>query len=199
MSIMKILKLIITAAFPNQFSALYTFLFVAMAVLMALATQAFFCRRRFRELANAMGNEGNELDKNTAVLSMHPDIISTVLRHLDQFEQRKDYLEKNITLVRLAAMFDSNPTYVSKIILHYKGKRSIEYINDLRIDYVIHKLRQDAKSRNYTNKALSDEAGFATAQHFTRSFNKRVGMSPARFISQLRRSESYSGLMIKRK
>lgn len=121
-------------------------------------------------------------------LDINQEVIDLILKHLEKFEQKEKFLTLDITLAKVAKMFDSNIVYVSKIIAHYKQKKFIDYINDLRIEYIINKLKTEKKFRNYTTKALSEEAGFSTAQHFTRAFIKNTGISPIYFIKQLNKA-----------
>ena len=75
-----------------------------------------------------------------------------------------------MTLVKLAAAFNSNTKYLSQIIHHYRDKGFVDYINDLKIDYLITLLKEQRKIRNYTNKALAEEVGFTTTQRFANAF-----------------------------
>jgi len=125
---------------------------------------------------------------NNGSLGINPDAVASVLKHLDKFEATEKFLAKDITLPKLAKMFDSNIVYVSKIIAHSKLKKSTDYINDLKIDYIINQLHENSKFRNYTNKALGEEAGFSTTQHFTRAFSKNTGISPTYFIQELKKT-----------
>ncbi|SCY96364.1 hypothetical protein SAMN02927903_03122 [Flavobacterium caeni] len=126
--------------------------------------------------------------KNTDTLKMNPEVKASILKHLDNFESSEKFLEKGITLPKLAKKFNSNIVYVSKVISHSRLKKSTDYINDLKIDWIIIQLRENSKFRNYTNKALGEEAGFSTTQHFTRAFYKNTGISPTFFIQELKRT-----------
>lgn len=122
-------------------------------------------------------------------LGFNPEIVNSLLRYLEKFEDSKAYLAKGITLSTLAAEFQSNKTYVSKVINHYKGKKTYDYVSDLKIEHVIFLLKTEKKFRNYTNKALAEEAGFSTTQHFTTAFKKYTnGLSPTYFTEQIRRN-----------
>ena len=49
-------------------------------------------------------------------------------------------------------------------------------------------LKTRSNYRNYTNKALAEEAGFGSTQNFTRAFKERNGISPTYFIYKLKKS-----------
>ena len=112
--------------------------------------------------------------------------VNIILKQLEKFERDRKFLEKDLTLVKLAASFNSNTTYLSKIIYHVRGKGFVEYINDLKIDYVISLLQNDKKTRKYTNKALADEVGFSSTQRFATAFYSKIGMPTSYFVKNLR-------------
>lgn len=118
-------------------------------------------------------------------LDISPDAVGSVLKQLEKFEKDKKFLEKDWTLVKLSAAFNSNTKYLSKIVYHYRGKKFVEYINDLKIDHIIGLLKNDRIFRKYTNKALGEESGFSSTQRFTNAFISRTGISPSYFIQEL--------------
>ena len=155
-------------------------------------------RRKFKKVIEKKGqqvklSEETKL-KNTDSLKMAPEVKASILKHLDNFESSEKFLEKGINLSKLAKKFNSNIVYVSKVISHSRQKRANYYINDLKIDWIITQLRENSKFRNYTNKALGEEAGFSTTQHFTRAFTKNTGISPTFFVKELKRSISAGNL-----
>lgn len=147
-------------------------------------------KRKFRKLMERKAQQvkltAEAKIKNTDNLNMNPEVKASILKHLDKFENSEQFLAKDITLPKLAKKFDSNIVYVSKVISHSRQKRSNDYINDLKIDWIINQLRENSKFRNYTNKALGEEAGFSTTQHFTRAFSKNTGISPTFFVQELK-------------
>lgn len=123
--------------------------------------------------------------KPLEVLGIKAELVTSILQQLDVFEKQKKFLTKDITLTKLAIMFDSNIVYVSKIISHHKNKKSVDYINDLRVEFIVEIIENNSKFRNYTNKALGEEAGFSTTQHFTRAFIKKMEISPTDFVQRI--------------
>lgn len=103
---------------------------------------------------------------------------------LDKFEKEKGYL-KSITLSELAKKLDSNTTYLSKFINENKGQNFSQYLNEIRIDYIVDRLKVDSRLRSYTIKAIAEEAGYGTAQSFSKSFYQQTGIYPSYFIKKL--------------
>lgn len=149
-------------------------------------------RQKFEELMkrsedDRVVKEVKIIDKT--ILDINSEAVSLVLKQLEKFERDNKFLDKDWTLVKLAAAFDSNTKYLSKIIFHYRDKKFVEYLNDLRIDYIIGLLKKDKMVRNYTNKALAEEAGFSSTQRFTNAFISKTGISPTYFIQELKKEE----------
>lgn len=149
-------------------------------------------KQRFEELMKKNEKtqpvtEIKNADKSS--LDINSDAVANVLKQLEKFERDKKFLEKDWTLVKLSAAFNSNTKYLSKIIFHYRGKGFVDYINDLRVDYIVELLKNDKKIRNYTNKGLAEEAGFSSTQRFTNAFISRTGISPTYFIQELSKRE----------
>lgn len=136
--------------------------------------------------SDSINSTENSDKQNTQEIS--PDIEIGIVKKLEKFEQNKKYLEKDMTLTKMASLLNTNTKYVTKIIAKHRGKGTIEYITDLKIDYIIHILKTESKYRNYTNKALGEEAGFGSTQNFTKSFKERNGISPTYFIYKLKKS-----------
>ena len=123
---------------------------------------------------------------NNQNTNLSPELTKSLLKNLEKFEKQKKFLEKDMNLAKLAALLDTNTKYASIIIAEQREKKTTTYINDLKIDYIVELLISNNKFRNYTNKALSDEAGFGSTQIFTLCFKNRIGMSPTSFIQQLK-------------
>ena len=117
-----------------------------------------------------------------------PEIEEAIVKKLDKFELNKKYLEKDMTVRKMAAILNTNDKYVTKVIAKHRGKGTIEYINELKLDYIVEMLKTDSRYRNYTHKALGDEAGFRTTQSFTRAFKSHTGITPTYFSYKLKKS-----------
>lgn len=149
-------------------------------------------KQRFEELMDGALEKPIAIKKNQVTkleLDINPEAADQLIKQLEKFEKNMKFLEKDLTSVKLAAAFNSNTKYLSKVILYSRGKKFGEYINDLKIDYIIEVLKNNRKVRNYTNKSLAEEAGFSSTQRFTSAFVSRTGISPTFFIEELRRQE----------
>ncbi len=122
-------------------------------------------------------------------LTISPEIVEKVLKELARFEKNREYLKPNLTTSVLARKLKTNAKYLSKIINYHKGKNITQYLNDLRIEYIIEELKINTKYRNYTIKALAKEAGFNLGEVFSKAFYKKTGIYPSYFIKQLEKKQ----------
>ncbi len=147
-------------------------------------------KKRFDELYNADFANKNENTKSPSIkeadsITISEEIVSEILRDLKKFEQNKDYLQSNITVNDLAKKMNTNSKYLSTIVNYYKKKTFSTYINELRIDYCIEKLKTDTKFIKFTVRAIAREIGFNSPESFSKSFYKLKGIYPSYFIKEL--------------
>lgn len=124
-------------------------------------------------------------DNKTKSFDLPKDIEKDLLQKLATFEKEQGYLVINLKLTDLAKQFDTNSSYLSKTINHFKDKNFSQYLNDLRITYVVKHLKEDRKYRKYTIKAISQEVGFSNAESFAKAFYNQTGLQPSYFIKKL--------------
>jgi AraC-like DNA-binding protein len=158
-----------------------------------------FYKKRFEELMLEINNSKNKIrtkEKNQkpAMPSINNDTGEIILKLLEKFENEKKYLERDWKLSGLATFFNHNPTYLSAIIHQYKEKSFNRYINDLKIEYIISLLSSNKLIRNYTNKALAEEAGFSSTERFAKAFKIKTGMPTAYFIEQIKKENTNANL-----
>lgn len=125
------------------------------------------------------------LSKEKSVVAIPEESISDILTKLEVFEKELGFLEANLSINTLAKRFGTNSKYLSKIINTYKKKSFNYYINDLRIETSVLKLKTDFKFRKYTIKAIANDMGFNTTDAFSRAFYKKNGIQPSYFIREL--------------
>lgn len=169
----------------------WTVIITIMTVIIAVLVYRHYKNKRlFEELMNRKPETHQSLASNNTTkdteLDINPEVIAAILKNLEKFERNKKYLEKDMTLAKMALLLNTNTKYVSKIIARYRDKGTVEYITYLKIEHIIELLINENKYRNYKNKSLSDEAGFGSTQIFTRAFKNQTGLSPTYFISKLR-------------
>lgn len=129
----------------------------------------------------------NYVTTNNEDIGINEDVINEILKQLDIFEKNNDFLNPNITLRTVAEKFNTNNKYVSKIINKYRGKNFVQYINDLRIAFIIEELKTNIKWQNYSISALAEEIGFNSAESFSTAFYKFSNIKPSFYIKELKK------------
>ncbi|UUF16671.1 MULTISPECIES: helix-turn-helix domain-containing protein [Flavobacterium] len=155
--------------------------------------------QRFNELMQAplLENSNNEEqiiqiknNQEEKTIDLPIEMIKDILKKLSEFENKKGYLRLNLKQTDLAREFSSNSSYLSKIINFYKEKNFSQYINDMRIDYAITRLKKDKKFRRYTIKAISEEVGFSNSESFAKAFYTKTGLQPSYFIKKIEETKN---------
>lgn len=166
----------------------FTVIIALIVIIAGLIYRHFKNKRLFRELMerDTAKKQFPKMSNKTVTQEISPEIEAAIVKNLEKFERDRKYLEKDMNLGKMASILNTNTKYVTKIIAKHRGKGTIEYISDLKIDYIIELLKTENKYRNYTNKALGEETGFGSTQNFTKAFKVRTGISPTYFIYKLK-------------
>ncbi len=117
---------------------------------------------------------------------------NAILNKLKRFESSKKFLQKDMSLAVLSGQFETNTKYLSEIINKHYHDNFNTFINKLRIDFIIDKLKTDHNYMNYKISVLADESGFSSHSSFATVFKSIVGMSPGTFIDLLREEREKS-------
>ena len=123
-------------------------------------------------------------------LNISLDTENRLVKDLNQMENEQFYLDKNITLNKLAHKLLSNQKYVSYVIRKYKNQNFNDYILHLRIQFLIRELSENQVMLDYKLSYLAEFSGFSSHSKFTMAFKAVVGMPPSQYIEN-KRNEIY--------
>ncbi|WP_417799733.1 helix-turn-helix domain-containing protein [Tenacibaculum sp.] len=154
-------------------------------------------KRTFKKRFIALINQKETINKKEIPLvspitnkhEISSETINIIMKGLEAFEKNTDFLSSKINLQLLADRLDTNTSYLSKIINQHKKNSFSNYINQLRVEYAVEKLKNDVLWRKYTIKAIAQEVGFKNAESFSKAFYKFTGIKPSYFIKELEKSE----------
>ncbi|WP_228378419.1 helix-turn-helix domain-containing protein, partial [Chryseobacterium sp. CCH4-E10] len=132
--------------------------------------------------ANQIINPNKE-EKTRTQLSI--DTLHDMKIKLEQFENNKGFLRKNITVETLAKEMETNRDYLSKSVNELKGKNFPQYLNELRINYIIEELKNNEKLRKHTISAIAEDTGYNSSESFSNAFKKITGTLPSYYIKLL--------------
>jgi len=124
-------------------------------------------------------DEDNILVKKQVVSDEKADELA---KKLAMFEEKNQFLQKNLTCKKLAEQFKTNTHYLSTYINEVKGMNFNKYLSELRIRYITNLLNSDRKYLNYKIEGLAAECGIASRQNFSDLFFEINGIRPADFI-----------------
>jgi AraC-like DNA-binding protein len=143
-------------------------------------------KKKFDELLQKLASEAEKTTPETSnKYQISDQKIAKILDGLHKFEKTNAFLNKNTSLVTVAKKLNTNTTYLSQIVNDQKGITFKNYITELRINYVLYKLKNDKVLRSYSVKAIAKELGFKSEGAFSRAFKKQTGIYPSFFIKNL--------------
>jgi len=152
-------------------------------------------KRRFKNLIatheNRISKTRDDIIKITSsitTIDLPDKVVKDILIELDKFEKSTKFTLKKYSLHSLSKELNTNSSYLSKVINATKDTNFANYLNNLKIDYAINKLKTDYLFRSYTIKAIAEEVGFNTAQSFSNAFYKKTGIYPSYFLKKIEQS-----------
>lgn len=113
------------------------------------------------------------------------DIKDIILSKLENLEKENFFIDSNCNMHQLALKLKTNPKYLSQVINQEKKLNFNNYINELRINYLLTILIKDEDFRNNKLSYIATAIGFNNLNTFNTAFKKRLGILPSYFISEL--------------
>jgi len=184
----------------NQKYTKYLYLSIAIALFVIIVGVLILLKsesrkKRNREIINYLEVSRNIFTKVKPTISakkqtskrlvIPEETEQNIILKLKRFEKSLKFLNKDMSLALLAGQFETNTKYLSEIINKNYNDNFNTFINKLRVNYIIEKLKNDTNYINYKISFLADESGFSSHSNFTIVFKGIVGMSPATFIKLL--------------
>lgn len=120
---------------------------------------------------------------NTSEIS--EEIKQQILEGLLNLEAQHYFLQTNCNSYNVAKKIKTNTSYLSKVINSHYQKNFNTYINDLRINYAIIRLKNDKKFRSFSIQSIAEELGYKSADSFSKYFKLDTGLNPSFYIKQL--------------
>lgn len=172
-------------------------LIVIIIIGLLILLRSFWAKKRLKEIINYLEISRNNFTvakptkkTKTKPITIPEETEQSLLIKLNRFENSKKYLNKDMSLAVLAAQFETNTKYLSEIINNHYNDNFNTFINKLRINFIIDKLKNDPNYINYKISFLAEESGFSSHSSFATVFKSIIGMSPAKFISMLKEEQT---------
>lgn len=122
--------------------------------------------------------------KKDLILKETEDLL---LKKLEKFERGNKFTDKNMSLSMLGGILGTNIKYLNYIISKYRYRNFNQYINHLRINYIIKKMEAYPEYLQYKISTLAEECGFSSHGKFTEAFKKEIGINPSVFIEYMQK------------
>lgn len=104
-------------------------------------------------------------------------LMNQLVNHM---EEKKPYLDPELTLIALASQLNMSRNQLSKVINTGAGNNFYHFVNGFRVEEVKRLIDSD-KSKVYTILALARDAGFKSKSTFNSMFKKMTGMTPSEY------------------
>ena len=135
-------------------------------------------------------NDESEIFEGRNAISAETEM--RILKRLSLFERSERFLRKDLTIGLLSGQLNTNSKYLSEIIKKHSSHNFNNYINNLRINYIVRKLYNEPKYREYKISYLAEECGYGSPQVFVIAFKKVSGVTPSFFIQNLKEDQVIS-------
>lgn len=142
--------------------------------------------QNLRESKTSMNNN-LKIDKTEVQpkQTIDDELIEKLTLGLKKLEQKDIFLDPNFKLAFVAKKLNTNTAYLSQYFNQVMQKTFSEYMQELRIQYILQKLIDTPHYRKYTLQAIAEEVGYKDANTFVRVFKKQTGLSPNYYIEKL--------------
>jgi len=128
--------------------------------------------------------------KSTKEIELGDEKINKIVNRLDKLEEQEYYLNLDCNLRSMAKKLKTNATYLTKTINVSKQKNFNDYINDLRIDYVLKRLKNDKTFRLFSVKSIAREIGYKSDYSFVKHFKAKTGLNPSYYIKNINKENT---------
>ncbi|WP_299313538.1 AraC family transcriptional regulator [uncultured Aquimarina sp.] len=140
-----------------------------------------------KEINDLASNKQALINKNESTKEIIIDDrkVAEIIKGLEKLESQEYFLKPECNLRSIAKKLKTNATYLSKIINIHKEKNFTDYINDLRIEYVLKRLKDDKKFRSFSIQSIAGDIGYKSSYSLVKHFKAKTGINPSYYIKNL--------------
>jgi len=123
--------------------------------------------------------------KETKKETLSQQLIEELDQKITCFEAEKMFLKPEFTLGDLTDYCKTNRSYLSQYFNAHKKQTFPDYINTLRIHFLLDELQVDIKLRKLKTEVIAQQFGYTNRRSFANAFLKQTGVSYSFFINKL--------------
>ncbi|MBJ2173806.1 AraC family transcriptional regulator [Aureibaculum sp. A20] len=186
----------------TQRNTFYLFMSIGLGLLLLLIAYILYLikqKKKNKEMFNVLLAKFNQEEKPTfeiidtkdkvleekVTAEVNEETTYLILAGLQSLKEQEYFLRQDCTSYTVAKKIKTNTSYLSKVINSHFEKNFNTYINDLRINYAILRLKNDSRFRSFSVQSIAEEIGYKSADSFARYFKLSTGLNPSFYIKQL--------------
>jgi len=185
------------ASYNNIIIAFIVLAFLVVCVLLFFWWGLFQKKKRLKEIIYYLNISRNNFINKIPVkvveeskkVNIPKETEQLILKKLERFENSTRFTNKDFSLAVLAGQFDTNTKYLSEVINSNFNMNFNTYVNNLRIKYIVEKLKNEPNYISYKISYLAEDCGFSSHSSFTTVFKSLTGISPVTYIEMLRKEK----------
>jgi len=164
----------------NAWLAKTTALIFSLTVF-ALGYKGILQKEIFKNDAELIPDAVNEAPSQTVTSKPDQELIKRLLDHM---QERKSYLDPELTLSQLAKDLSISRSQLSQLINDGIGDNFYDFINKYRVEQV-KKLMTDPRVKHFSMLGIALEAGFKSKSTFNLIFKRFTGLTPTEYRKNL--------------
>lgn len=130
--------------------------------------------------------EEDTTNNSSAEDDKRSDLLEKIVHSM---EDDKLYLDKELTISKLAEHLNSNRKYISEAINQEFDKNFNNYVNEYRVKEA-RKLILNDQMKKYTLQSISETVGFNNRATFNAAFKKITGVTPSFFYKNIQNKKT---------
>ena len=163
-----------------------TIIFVALLTIVSYILQKKEQIKKEQNKLIALRRSSEKIASKEKTTLEEKKFISTQMEEqlIELIEKEKIYIDKNLSLQKMAAKLNTNTTYLSQYFNIQLKTNFSDYINAYRIKEACQLIKQD-NQKKYSMAQIADMAGFGSLTTFYTTFKKTYGITPVHFQRSL--------------
>jgi len=187
-------------AISQRKSLIINLLIALSIILICLSTWFFYQKRKSQKKFQAYIQNLNENDNKKTELAadrakgnsyISKEREQSILDSLNELEKSEFFLKTDTSLNVYASTIGVNQKYITYVIKQHWNTDFSNYINQLRIDYIVRLIKTNPIYLQYKISYLAELCGFSSHSRFSATFKKITGIPPSMFIAKVKKENKH--------